>query len=68
MKAQTEAVTDYLGSGTWEIVGEYTEIERAGKDVRTELQKAFVHCEMNDARLHRAVNHAAKIAGVDPGE
>lgn len=56
LEAQREAVTRYLNGGTWEPIGEYTDVESGKRDDRPELQRAIAH-----ARRARATLVIAKL-------
>jgi DNA invertase Pin-like site-specific DNA recombinase len=51
LEAQQKAVSDYLNGGTWELVGEFTEIESGKRADRPELAKALEACRRHKARL-----------------
>jgi len=51
LEAQKETVLRYLNGGSWEVLGEYVEIESGGKDDRPELAKAIRDCRLKGARL-----------------
>jgi DNA invertase Pin-like site-specific DNA recombinase len=51
LDAQRRAVTDYLNGGSWELIGEFTEIESGKHSDRTELVKALAKCRKRRARL-----------------
>ena len=56
LKAQRQAVHDYLNGNGWEIVEEFTEVESGKKVDRPELEKALSSC-----RLHQATLVIAKL-------
>jgi DNA invertase Pin-like site-specific DNA recombinase len=51
LEAQQKAVTDYLNGGTWELVGEFIEVESGKKSDRPELTRAIEACRKHRARL-----------------
>jgi DNA invertase Pin-like site-specific DNA recombinase len=51
LEAQQAAVQNYLNGGTWELVGEFTEVESGRKSERPELAKALVLCKKRKATL-----------------
>lgn len=51
LEAQRKAVADYLNGGTWELVGEFTEVESGKRDDRPELEKAMRACRVHGAAL-----------------
>jgi len=51
LEAQRKAVTDYLDGGSWELIGEYTEVESGKGSDRPELEKAIAACKKHRARL-----------------
>lgn len=51
LEAQKETVMRYLNGGSWEVAGEYTEVESGKKDDRPELAKALRDCRLKGARL-----------------
>lgn len=56
LEAQREAVARYLNGGTWELIGEYTDVESGKRDDRPELLRAITH-----ARRARATLVIAKL-------
>jgi DNA invertase Pin-like site-specific DNA recombinase len=56
LEAQKDAVSRYLNGGSWELVGEFEEIESGGKDDRPQLTRA-----MQAARLRNATLIIAKL-------
>lgn len=57
LDAQRKAVGDYLDGGSWELIGEFTEVESGKRiDNRPELEKA-----LNAARKHKATLIIAKL-------
>lgn len=56
LKAQRQAVHDYLNGNGFEIVEEFTEVESGKKDDRPELERALASC-----RLHQATLVIAKL-------
>ena len=51
LEAQREAVETYLNGGSWELVGEYTEIESGKRADRPELAQALEACRKQKAKL-----------------
>jgi DNA invertase Pin-like site-specific DNA recombinase len=51
LEAQQAAVQNYLDGGTWELVGEFTEVESGRKSERPELAKALALCKRRKATL-----------------
>jgi DNA invertase Pin-like site-specific DNA recombinase len=51
LDAQRKAVTGYLKGGSWELIGEFTEIESGKHSERPELAKALAKCRKQRARL-----------------
>jgi DNA invertase Pin-like site-specific DNA recombinase len=51
LDAQRKVVTDYLNGGSWELIGEFTEIESGKHSERPELVKALAKCRKQRARL-----------------
>src|SRR5215813_5790846 len=51
LEAQRKAVTDYLDGGSWELIGEYTEVESGKRSDRPELAKAIAFAKKHRARL-----------------
>jgi DNA invertase Pin-like site-specific DNA recombinase len=51
LDAQRLAVVDYLDSGKWKLVGEFTEIESGKRSDRPELEKAIAACKKLRAKL-----------------
>src|SRR6516162_3638670 len=49
LDAQRKAVTGYLKGGSWELIGEFTEIESGKHSERPELAKALVKCRKQRA-------------------
>lgn len=56
LEAQKKAVDDYLNGGSWELLGEFVEVESGTRSDRPELQKALSLC-----RVHNAVLVVAKL-------
>lgn len=73
--AQRSSVTNYLNGGSWNLVGEFVEVESGKNNNRPELQKALSACRIHNAtlvvaRLDRLARNAhfllgLKEAGVD---
>src|SRR5215216_5496539 len=51
LDAQKKAVLDYLNGGTWELAGEFTEVESGKRADRPELAKALEACRKRKATL-----------------
>jgi DNA invertase Pin-like site-specific DNA recombinase len=52
LDAQRKAITDYLNGGSWELLGEFVEIESGRRsDNRPELAKALAACKRQRAKL-----------------
>jgi Resolvase, N terminal domain len=51
LDAQRTAVADYLNGGSWELIGEFTEVESGKRSDRPELEKAIAQCKRDKARL-----------------
>src|ERR1700738_763918 len=51
LEAQQKSVRDYLNGGSWELVGEYTEVESGRRADRPELAKAIEACRKQKAKL-----------------
>jgi DNA invertase Pin-like site-specific DNA recombinase len=51
LAAQQKSVRDYLNGGSWELVGEYTEVESGKRADRPELAKAIEACRKQKAKL-----------------
>jgi DNA invertase Pin-like site-specific DNA recombinase len=49
--AQRKAVEDYLNGGSWQLVGEFVEVESGGRNDRPELAKAISACKKHKVRL-----------------
>ena len=68
-KPKQAAVQNYLNGGTWELVGEFTEVESGGKSQRPELAKALALCRKQKAtlliaRLDRLARNVHFISGL----
>jgi hypothetical protein len=50
-EAQRQAVRDRLDGGSWQLVGEYTEVESGRHKARPELAKALAACKKHKAKL-----------------
>lgn len=69
LEAQRDAVHKYLNGGSWEIVGEFTEVESGRKSRRPELEAAIALCKKTKAtlivakldRLYRNAYFVAKL-------
>jgi DNA invertase Pin-like site-specific DNA recombinase len=69
LEAQQAAVQSYLDGGTWELVGEFTEVESGRKSERPELAKALALCKKRKAtlviaRLDRLARNVHFISGL----
>ena len=51
LEAQEAAVQKHLNGGTWELLGEFTEVESGRKSERPELAKALALCKKRTATL-----------------
>src|SRR6185312_9150702 len=51
LEAQKKAVTDYLNGGSWQLVGEFVEVESGKRADRPELAKAIEACKRHKAKL-----------------
>jgi DNA invertase Pin-like site-specific DNA recombinase len=51
LDGQRKAVADFLNGGTWELVGEFTEIESGKRNDRPELERALTACRKHKAKL-----------------
>jgi len=51
LDAQQTAVRSYLNGGSWDLVGEFTEVESGKNNSRPELAKALEACRKHRARL-----------------
>ncbi len=51
LDAQKKAVADWLNGGSWELIGEYIEVESGAKNNRAELAKALAQCKKTGATL-----------------
>src|SRR6185369_16291105 len=51
MDAQKTAVQNFLNGGTWELIGEFAEVESGKRKQRPELDKAIALCRRTGARL-----------------
>jgi DNA invertase Pin-like site-specific DNA recombinase len=69
LEAQQAAVQNYLNGGTWELVGEFTEVESGRKIARPELARALALCKKQKAtlviaRLDRLARNVAFISAL----
>jgi DNA invertase Pin-like site-specific DNA recombinase len=69
LDAQQAAVLNYLNGGTWQLVGEFTEVESGRKTERPELAKALALCRKHNAtlviaRLDRLARNVHFISGL----
>lgn len=51
LEAQKKAVSDYLNGGSWELLGEFVEIESGKIDARPQLNEALRLCKLTGAKL-----------------
>jgi DNA invertase Pin-like site-specific DNA recombinase len=51
LEAQKQAIADHLNGGSWEVVGEFTEIETGKRSDRPQLAKALAMCRLHGAKL-----------------
>jgi DNA invertase Pin-like site-specific DNA recombinase len=51
LEAQQKAVMDFLDGGSWELVGEFIEVESGKKSDRPQLVRAIDACRKHKARL-----------------
>jgi DNA invertase Pin-like site-specific DNA recombinase len=51
LEAQREAVLAYLDGGSWQLVGEFTEVESGKRSDRPQLAAALVACKKHKAKL-----------------
>jgi DNA invertase Pin-like site-specific DNA recombinase len=51
LKAQKQAVAQYLNGGSWKLAGEYEEVESGKRSDRPKLEKALAHCKVTGATL-----------------
>jgi DNA invertase Pin-like site-specific DNA recombinase len=51
LDAQRKAVADYLNGGSWELAGEFVEVESGKNDDRPQLVEALNLCELTGAKL-----------------
>jgi DNA invertase Pin-like site-specific DNA recombinase len=51
LDAQRKAVADYLNGGSWELLGEYVEVESGKHSDRAQLAAALAACKKQRARL-----------------
>jgi DNA invertase Pin-like site-specific DNA recombinase len=71
--AQRKAVTDFLDGGSWQLLGEYVEVESGKRNDRPELAKALAVCKKHKARLviaklDRLARNVAFIANLMDGK
>jgi DNA invertase Pin-like site-specific DNA recombinase len=69
LEAQQAAVRNYLDGATWELVGEFTEVESGRKSERPELARALALCKKRKAtlviaRLDRLARNVHFISGL----
>jgi DNA invertase Pin-like site-specific DNA recombinase len=69
LEAQQAAVQNYLDGGSWELVGEFTEVESGRKTERPELANALARCKKHNAtlviaRLDRLAGNVHFIGGL----
>jgi DNA invertase Pin-like site-specific DNA recombinase len=51
LEAQQSAVRDYLTGGSWDLVGEFTEVESGKNNARPQLAAALEACRRHKAKL-----------------
>lgn len=51
LEAQRDAVANYLNGGTWELLGEFVEVESGKNDARPQLARAMQECRLTGAKL-----------------
>jgi DNA invertase Pin-like site-specific DNA recombinase len=51
LDAQRSAVAGYLNGGSWELAGEFVEVESGRRDDRPQLEAALAACRLHRARL-----------------
>lgn len=51
LDAQRKAVGDFLNGGSWELLGEFVEVESGKVDDRPQLNAALAQCELTGATL-----------------
>jgi DNA invertase Pin-like site-specific DNA recombinase len=51
LDAQRKAIGDYLNGGSWELLGEYVEVESGKRSDRPKLAEALAACKRHRARL-----------------
>jgi DNA invertase Pin-like site-specific DNA recombinase len=73
LTAQKDSIARYLNGGSWQLVGEFTEVESGRVSDRVELQKALARCRAhratlvvaNVSRLTRSVAFLSKLLSAD---
>ena len=71
--AQRKAVTDFLNGGSWELLGEFVEVESGKRNDRPELERALAACKKHKAKLviaklDRLARNVAFIANLMDGK
>jgi DNA invertase Pin-like site-specific DNA recombinase len=51
LDAQRKAINDYLNGGSWELLGEFVEVESGKRNDRPKLAEALAACKRQRARL-----------------
>ena len=51
LDAQRRAIADYLNGGSWELLGEYVEVESGKRNDRPQLEAALAACKRHKAKL-----------------
>lgn len=51
LEAQQKAIADYLNGGTWELIGEFVEVESGKNNDRPKLKAALKQCALTGATL-----------------
>jgi len=69
LDAQRKAVSDYLNGGSWELAGEFVEVESGKLDKRPQLEAALALCDLTGstlvvAKLDRLSRNVAFLAAL----
>jgi DNA invertase Pin-like site-specific DNA recombinase len=51
LDAQRKAIADYLNGGSWQLLGEYVEVESGKRNDRPQLEAALAACKRHKAKL-----------------
>ncbi len=67
LESQQKAIADYLSGGSWELIGEYVEVESGKKNDRPKLNAALKQCSLTGstliiAKLDRLARNVAFIS------